>query len=422
MWWSREGKNNSEKQSIRMTAQEANAKGFFFRINGKNCKIMSYRGHDKEIIIPAYINNKPVRVIGKGVFAGKEIRRIILPDTIRTIREKAFYETKIEKIELPGDVLIIEENAFGKCKYLQEVTLGEVKERARWNSIKVNADAFLQTPYIEHSAFIILDHILLRINTQSNHMPIRIPDGVEVIGKEVTKSNWDIEQIEIPYSVRKIRERAFIHVYHLKKVIIEETDKWNYLSIEKEAFGTFKRWQSRFCWDLLYKQLQSDWGDGTGWKRFKQIEIRNSWEGWTGIGEAEIYFPVRDQIRDELLQKLKINYTRGTGREFIFSLEIKDYYELMMKNPRMVEQIEMAICIILNEHGSYRKMAIEFLKQHINKAVHIAVESNNWYNIKLFHQQGLLQKDTGIKVRHCQYLIEQYTNLATRYLAEAMKE
>lgn len=409
------------KGNIRMTAREANERGYFFRINGQNCKIMSYKGLEEYPVIPAYINGKPVRVIGRRAFAKKNIRGVLLPETVRTIREEAFYGSAVTEVELPGNILRIEDNAFGKCRQLRTVTLGAVTERNKGSSIQVNGAAFRETPYIEFSTFVILDHILLRINSPHNHEPIRIPEGVCVIGEEVLKSNWDIEQLEIPLSVKIIRKRAFINAHHLKKVVFEECSKEDFLSIGKDAFGSvWGRGSNMFCQDLLQSQIISDGGGKRGWQRFRKLKIVERYGG-TMASDREIYFPV--SLSWECVpQKLCIAYTRGTDGQFYFSLNIEEYYEIMMELTALEDQIEMAVCIVINWHGKYQEKAVTFLKQHINKAVELAVEKNNIYNLKLYQQHGLLQEKEGMKIRHCHYLMKKYSNNASRYLADIVKE
>ena len=89
----------------------ANEQGFFFRINGQNCKIMSYKGKENEVIIPDAINGKPVRAIGKRVFAKKDIVSVVLPTGLKKIGEEAFYQSKLKKVELPKSIEKIEKNA-----------------------------------------------------------------------------------------------------------------------------------------------------------------------------------------------------------------------------------------------------------------------------------------------------------------------
>ena len=414
-------KERDRKGNIRMTAREANERGYFFRINGQNCKIMSYKGLEEYPVIPAYINGKPVRVIGRRAFAKKNIRGVLLPETVRTIREEAFYESAVTEVELPGNILRIEDNAFGKCRQLRTVTLGAVTERNKCSSIQVNGAAFRETPYIEFSIFVILDHILLRINSPHNHEPIRIPEGVCVIGEEVLKSNWDIEQLEIPLSVKIIRKRAFINAYHLKKVVFEECSKWDFLSIGKDAFGSIGgRGTNMFCRALLQSEIISDREDKRGWQRFRKLKIVDRYGG-TMASDREIYFPV-SRLWECVPQKLCIAYTRGTDGQFYFSLNIEEYYEIMMELTTLGEQIEMAVRIVINWHGKYQKKAVIFLKQHINKAVELAVQKNNIYNLKLYQQHGLLQEEEGLKIRHCHYLLKEYSMTASRYLADIVKE
>ncbi len=418
------------KNLIRMTAQEANEKGYFFRVNGQNCKIMTYKGTETCPIVPAYINGKPVRVIGKRAFAGSGIQDIILPDTIRLIREKAFYETCIRRIELPGDILKIEAGAFERCENLKEVVLRQAKERQEWRKIDVNASAFTKTPYIEQFGFVILNHILLRINLkhfEETQKPVRIPDGVRVIGEEAVERYWGVEEVEIPLSVKHIRKRAFASC-SLRSVVFQAEYRIRPI-IEKNAFGSFRRSCSNpFCYHLLREELQSDFGgdrNRTGWKRFRKLELKDFdddywWLDYNHIvNEREIYFPM-NEIQNDLFSKLDISYHIGIG--FCLSLDMADYYDMMIQISRMKDKIEMAICIVINGfRKKYQAKALDFLKQHINKAIILAVQDNNIYNIKFYQQYGLLEETTGLKRKTCEQLKIKYSNTASVLLSQIIQ-
>lgn len=415
-------------KQLKMTAQEANAHGYFFRINGQNCKIMAYRGKESYPVIPAYINGKPVRAIGRKAFARLGIKGITLPDTIRVIGEMAFFNTSIERLELPGDILKIEGRAFTACRHLKEVVLKPQIERKR--RIDINIYAFADTPYIESDMFVILDHVLLQANTRECELQcpdkvIRIPDGVEVIGEEAIHYG---HHFVIPPSVKFIRKGGFCRADHIESIVLEH--RTSDLILRKRAF--------RFCWHINYnyvsffrKLLTNSLMLGSqkrtpGWKHFCKLHLWANFESPTSWGadadevlrlalrrfapiECKIYFPesVPEYVWLDMLDISVYN------NEFCVSLSMDEYFELMMQAPRMSDKIEMAICILTNAFTKkYQTKALDFLNLHINKAVTLAVKNCDTYNIKFFQQYGLLKEEAGFRIKTYERLKKKYSNAA----------
>lgn len=415
-------------KQLKMTAQEANAHGYFFRINGQNCKIMAYRGKESHPVIPAYINGKPVRAIGRKAFAGLDIKGVTLPDTIRVIGDMAFFDTSIERLELPGDILKIEQRAFTACRHLKEVVLKPQIERKR--RIDINKYAFADTPYIENDMFVILDHTLLKANTRKIELQcldkvIRIPDGVEVIGEEAILCG---HHFVIPSSVKLIRKYGFLFANNIESIVLE--NRTSDLILRKGAFG--------FCWNINYsyvsffrKLLINSLMPGSqkrtpGWKHFGKLHLWTNFESPTSWGEdadevlrlalrrfapieCKIYFPESVPLY-EWLDMLDISFYNN---EFCVSLSMDEYFELMMQTPRMSDKVEMAICILTNAFTKkYQTKVLDFLKLHINKATILAVKNCNTYNIKFFQQYDLLKEGGGFRIKTYERLKKQYSNAA----------
>ncbi|MDE7422587.1 MAG: leucine-rich repeat domain-containing protein [Lachnospiraceae bacterium] len=422
-------------KQLKMTAQEANAHGYFFRINGQNCKIMAYRGKESHPVIPAYINGKPIRVIGRKAFAGLGIKGVTLPDTIRVIGDMAFFKTSIERLELPGDILKIEERAFLFCRHLKEVILKPQIERKR--RIDVNEAAFADTPYIENDMFVILDHILLKTNTREIELQcldkvIRIPDSVEVIGEKAILYGHDFV---IPPSVKLIRKYGFLFANNIESIVLE--NRTSDLILRKGAFG--------FCWNINYnyvsffrKLLTNSLMPGSrkrmlGWEHFCKLHLWANFENPASWGadadevlrlalrqfapiECKIYFP--EESGYLLRDILDISFYNN---EFCVSLSMDEYFELMMQAPRMSDKVEMAICILTNAFTKkYQTKALDFLKLHINKATTLAVKNCNTYNIKFFQQYGLLKEGAGFRIKTYERLKKQYSNAAFVLLEQSV--
>lgn len=100
-------------------------------------EITKYVGFSKEtVIVPALINNLPVRKIGDEVFLNcKEMHYIILPETLIELGESVFKGSGLEEITLPSKIRKIPRSAFAvsdlvtvKCPE----NLEEIDENAFW--------------------------------------------------------------------------------------------------------------------------------------------------------------------------------------------------------------------------------------------------------------------------------------------------
>lgn len=67
------------------------------------------------MLIPADVNGMPVRAIGEEAFAGMDIIRLGLPDTLTLIGDGAFRHTHVSRLELPENLEHIGAGAFEDC-------------------------------------------------------------------------------------------------------------------------------------------------------------------------------------------------------------------------------------------------------------------------------------------------------------------
>lgn len=86
---------------------------------------------DTVIVVPDYIEDVPVTIIGASAFNGRTLpTEVIIPDTVTTIENAAFMNcTSLETIIIPDSVTYIGESAFQGCTALKNVIIGNgVKE------------------------------------------------------------------------------------------------------------------------------------------------------------------------------------------------------------------------------------------------------------------------------------------------------
>lgn len=157
--------------------------------------INTYNGTEEVVTIPSEIEG--VRVIGltgNSFYMNKNIKEVIIPETVITISGHAFYECKnLEKVLIPDTVSYIGEEAFAYCTSLKEITLPRDLETIGTNAFSCSG--------------------LEKINFNCIKL------------KEIPNHSFDyikLEVLRVPECVTKL-DCSFFGVTTLKEVYIPET-------------------------------------------------------------------------------------------------------------------------------------------------------------------------------------------------------
>lgn len=172
-------------------------------------RITSYKGKRGEIEVPREIGKSAVTEIGAYAFAAgsprlrieqrdfrrKELKKVVLPDTITVIGERAFGSCEgLEQVNIPDGVTEIGAYASSDCRKITELVIPK--------SVKA----------IGENAFSICLHIT----------GIEIPEGVAEIGEYTFSGCLALKSIKLPGTVEKIGMWAFHSCTALEEIIIPE--------------------------------------------------------------------------------------------------------------------------------------------------------------------------------------------------------
>ena len=96
----------------------------YFDIKEDHAELTKYEGQDTSLTVPDSVSGKPVTVIGKSAFSGKDaLESVTLPDSVTQIGKSAFYDTGgLRQIILPARLESIGMAAFRKSG-IEEIKL-----------------------------------------------------------------------------------------------------------------------------------------------------------------------------------------------------------------------------------------------------------------------------------------------------------
>lgn len=131
----------------------------------------------------------------------------------------ACYGSDAHRIILPAGVTQIGDGAFAHCPYLTEVVFPEANERQQFvvdDNIIYSAD---RTEVIE-----VLPYYHNNRQVQSGYTSLlTLPEGVTTIHAHAFDGCFRIKGIELPASVSRIGQRAFLHVSNLRCILVHST-------------------------------------------------------------------------------------------------------------------------------------------------------------------------------------------------------
>ncbi len=242
----------------------------------------------KEVIpevfnVPSTVEGLPVTTLDVQAFSmSKKITKIILPNTIKTIKEsafegctalkevnipsmvkeipdRAFYDCEsLEKVTLPEGITTIGDHAFYECKLLSEIKLPEtlttIKDCAFYDCYKLKEITIpSKVTKIPEAAFkycyalekVVMPDTVTTIGNYAfefcrNLKEIKLPSNLTSIGYAAFQCNESLEKIDIPEKVTSIGEYAFDSNYKLKDVKLPSTLK----AIPSRAFAACTSLQS----------------------------------------------------------------------------------------------------------------------------------------------------------------------------------
>lgn len=196
-------------------------------VSENNVEITGYKDNSPQnVVIPPTINGKTVVSIGLYAFENKDLRSVIIPDTVKKIGKGAFshnnlevicgdsvkeiddfafYSCHLKSFKMPKSLTYIGMCAFQYCD-LEEIkfpdSLEVVDMYAFSNNKLKNVILGKNTKTIEEFAF------------SANYLKsIQLPDLIEGIGRYAFSEN-ELVEVKIPKSIKYLDKTAFYNNFY----------------------------------------------------------------------------------------------------------------------------------------------------------------------------------------------------------------
>ena len=187
----------SESENVHRTAKTANNAQSVNNCIIENGVLVKYIGRETDIVLPDGIEK-----LADGLFSGRKIRSIVIPEGVHTIGRRAFENClELEKVSLPSTLEELGGYAFVDCHKLKSINLGD------------------KLTSIENSVFsecfelrnVIIPRNVERIEAFAfkscrKFTSIVIPDGVESISFQAFAYCKNLSYLYIPASVGEFSE------------------------------------------------------------------------------------------------------------------------------------------------------------------------------------------------------------------------
>ena len=96
---------------------------FEYEFQGDNALITGFRGEAKELVIPGKIDGKVVTKITENSFKNLDIKKVILPPTIKDIENGAFCDCQLEEVILFDNIEKISDYSFKDCNSIKTLRI-----------------------------------------------------------------------------------------------------------------------------------------------------------------------------------------------------------------------------------------------------------------------------------------------------------
>lgn len=280
--------------------------------DGETCvEITKYKGTDKEIVIPNYIEGYPVKKIGEKAFQNSDIESVKIPENIIEVSRYAFWYCKyLENLVISDGVELIGMQAFCHCEKLNNVTIPESIETIGYQSFSdcINLKnltlnscpkliCFSDTAFVnsgttvtfngkiydttDKAAMINLcddavcgdkpyridNEILMRCRHDVTE--VNVPEGVTQISGNAFSSSEKLTKVTLPNTIKIINDQAFSNCINLYEINFPD----GLICISSKAFDGCESLTEITLSDSLTKIYEAAFANCTKLKRANNLSV-----------------------------------------------------------------------------------------------------------------------------------------------------
>ena len=191
-------------------------------LTNENANLVGFeKGVTTELNIPGVFINSGKKCIitsfGKNLFYGDTtLKKVVIPDTVKTIKEGALQETNIEELIIGSGVSEIGDFCLTVNEKLNKINVSSANEKFMSKDgvlFSKSGKTLIIYPIAKNGEYIV-------------------PDGVETIGSSAFQDSH-ISNIQFPNTLKKISKDAFLNCENLKSISLPNSVQ----SIGNNAFG-----------------------------------------------------------------------------------------------------------------------------------------------------------------------------------------
>lgn len=232
-----------------------------FRVYDDHAEWVDYNGNDTALTVPDTVGGQPVTAVGDNcVSSGYYLSELTLPATVKRIGEKAFLLANLTKVNLPEGLTYLGHYAMANFKGEELILPGTLEyigfkcfSGAKFETITIPASVktICRTPFyscsnlksiqVEGSSYASVDGVLFSADKKTLIAypggagdTYTVPEGTEVIGHSAFAGNYNMKQVILPETLKRIENFGFGYCESLTDLQLPESLEF----IGQGAFGT----------------------------------------------------------------------------------------------------------------------------------------------------------------------------------------
>lgn len=176
-----------------------------------------------DIVIPPTVKNGAITykvvAVGKNAFQFSEATSVVLPNTVKEVKNSAFNASDVVKVDLGSGIEVLGDGVFGFAREIEEISeLPETLETITGNPFLGNFKLKEIKIAADNQNYKAVDGVLFSKSGQKlisypygKGVEYIIPEGVDTIGADVFNTFQDFQKVTFPSTLKVIQGSAFTY-------------------------------------------------------------------------------------------------------------------------------------------------------------------------------------------------------------------